>query len=910
MKKICILLLLVFLFPVPAQAWIHGTGCLGTDANGWTVYPSSHTMGSSAVGKTYYVSTTEGNDGTAVANDVTKPWLTIAAAITLMKSNAGGNNSRTDSWLLLKRGDVFQNQSVAGNFNSIRGIDCLHPMVISSYDRSQPDVPDPYGSFTVSGISCAGGTATVTTTSAHGWTNGQAYQVVLTKELPAGFNGLFAGTITGASTLTFPVTCPAASDTLQGIITLARPSIQPNTVSANSVCGPNDAGNGSDYLVYSGIDCYGYQRDPDNASFDKTSYLKTLQAYVTQSAITWNLIENTGARFTYGQTISAQPASHSPQLTGGTLIYRRNVQYYAFGNYINGWDTINAIENYAFYDNWNPNLIVGASVSVATGTPGVITWVSNPLISGTTCSQVKFTGGTLPPELTASTTYFAKNVVGDDFSVATSCAGTAINFTGSPSGVIAYWWGTSSGFAGIYPQGGPCTGGCNHSYYIQDSALSPIGFLNMTFRGNVLGFPAGSAVQGGGNMTGNVLFQGWSMLGSGKFGAIDRLSNYTNSYNGIFETGEMTTNPATAAISSSGLVLAGRQGTNTGTNNLIAYETAAAAGHGIGISPNDYNSYPVVSTVTGNVVCGMTTPINPVQGQPITFTISNGGTGISAIAATTQYNSPFCPVGQGGSPAIGGSGTSPAGLTISVNSSGAVSAVSTLQQVGGLGYQVGDIITSANTYIGGEGSGWSARVATVSALGNITSLDTLVEGSGYNTGVLVNTSGGTGTGALAIVSPGSVGCGSSCSIKAVCPFTGYGYTVNDILSPSIAHTIQPTITVATVVNNTVSGNTFKAANCNNLESATGSGGTGQPDSVPPPLTPSATPPTDVIGEYFHSLAYGYEYTVPTILVGTTTTYEQGYMHQASLQQKANWDTAMMATAVLNWARPQFGMVNP
>lgn len=918
LRVLIAILFALWIAPANAQlGLIGGSGnCrsqLALDSNGWTVYPSSHTMGSSAVGKTYYVSDSLGTDP-GTANNVNAPWKTVAAAITQMKADAGGNFAKTDSWLLLKRGDIFPNQSIGGSFASIGGIDCLHPMVISSYDPSQPGVPDPYGNWTVSGITCTAGTATVTTSSAHSLAG--AYQIVLTKTLPAGFNGKFSGTVTGASTLTFPITCPAASDTLHGIMALRRPVLSVARAGA-AACGPKDAGNGSDFLIFSGIECYGPTYDPDNAAWDKAGYAQTMSTYTSAAATTYQRIENILTSFNFYNTYDSEPSGNNT--TALNLTMYRNVNYYSFGSFFHGILNYNAIENYSFYDGWNPNLASGVSVSVATGTPGVITWGGslNPLVGGSpNCSAIKFTGGTLPPEIVSGTEYYVTNPSGNTFNIASSCGGTPINLSGSPSSVVGYWFGTASfGFPGIFPQGGSCAGGCPHSYYIQNAATDVNGVWNINFRGNVIGFTAGSSLQGGGNSDQNVLFQGWTPLTSGKTGELASPNTYTNTNNGVFKVGQpfnaIPYSGGLGPLNTSGLVLGGRLGTNTAVNNLIAYEGGSGnAGLAYGIFPSDLLTYPVTATLSRNVVCGITTPIKPSQGLITGFDTLVGGSGFSEETTETTYNSPYAPVGQGGIPATGGSGYG-LGLVLKVNgTTGQVSFVDFQYNMNGFGYRVGDIISSANTYIGGSGSGWSARVATVSAVGGVNTFNTLVGGSGYSASKIVSLTGGSGTAGQAIVVPGPHGCGSSCSIQAIYPYTGYGYTVGDVLTVSLSHTVNSTARVATVINNNLSNNTFKAADCNNLQSATGSGGTGQPNSVAPPNTPSASPPTDVIGSYFQSLAYGYQYTVPSMLVGQSTGYEQGYMHQASLQQKANWDTALMAKSILNWARPQFGMSNP
>lgn len=66
----------------------------------------------------------------------------------------------------------------------------------------------------------SGSVVTVTTTTPHGWTNGDVIPIVIAGVTPAGYNGAFTGTITGASTLTFPLVSNPGSVTVQGTVQL------------------------------------------------------------------------------------------------------------------------------------------------------------------------------------------------------------------------------------------------------------------------------------------------------------------------------------------------------------------------------------------------------------------------------------------------------------------------------------------------------------------------------------------------------------------------------------------------------------------------------------------------------------------------------------------------------------------
>lgn len=67
--------------------------------------------------------------------------------------------------------------------------------------------------------------ATGTTTAPHGWTNADVVYVTIAGVTPAGFNGTFLATITGASTFTYPLTpTPGGPATVQGTVTLGAVS--------------------------------------------------------------------------------------------------------------------------------------------------------------------------------------------------------------------------------------------------------------------------------------------------------------------------------------------------------------------------------------------------------------------------------------------------------------------------------------------------------------------------------------------------------------------------------------------------------------------------------------------------------------------------------------------------------------
>ena len=61
---------------------------------------------------------------------------------------------------------------------------------------------------------------TVTTVSPHGWTAADVIPITIAGAAPAGYNGYFNGTVTGTTTLTYPLTGNPGAETTPGTVTL------------------------------------------------------------------------------------------------------------------------------------------------------------------------------------------------------------------------------------------------------------------------------------------------------------------------------------------------------------------------------------------------------------------------------------------------------------------------------------------------------------------------------------------------------------------------------------------------------------------------------------------------------------------------------------------------------------------
>lgn len=104
---------------------------------------------------------------------------------------------------------------------------------------------------------------------------------------------------------------------------------------------------------------------------------------------------------------------------------------------LNLWDSAGTLTLEADY--W-----LNSTVTITIATPGVVTWTAHGLSNGD--SIVLSTTGALPTGLTAGTTYYLVNKAADTFQLAATVGGTAINTSGTQSGVhTAYVVGVGTG---------------------------------------------------------------------------------------------------------------------------------------------------------------------------------------------------------------------------------------------------------------------------------------------------------------------------------------------------------------------------------------------------------------------------------------------------------------------------------
>lgn len=72
----------------------------------------------------------------------------------------------------------------------------------------------------ISSLAWLANVVTVTTTDPHGWGTGDVIPIVIAGVSPAAYNGTFTGTVTGANTLTYPLTPDPGNDTVLGTVAL------------------------------------------------------------------------------------------------------------------------------------------------------------------------------------------------------------------------------------------------------------------------------------------------------------------------------------------------------------------------------------------------------------------------------------------------------------------------------------------------------------------------------------------------------------------------------------------------------------------------------------------------------------------------------------------------------------------
>jgi len=254
------------------------------------------------------------------------------------------------------------------------------------------------------------------------------------------------------------------------------------------------------------------------------------------------------------------------------------------------------------------------------------------------------------------------------------------------------------------------------------------------------------------------------------------------------------TSTITSAIGALGTITGG-SGYGSGTYNNVPL----TGGSGSGALANITITTGAVSAIV-IVVPGINYQVNDVVsasnvnlgGTGSGFSVpvaSLGSGGVAALGAISRGGGYLANAGvYPNIPLTGGSGTGAvATLTTALISAGNIGVVGAVVTTPGTGYLIGDILSAANTIIGGgSGSGFSVPVAALSG-GGIATFGSIVGGSGYSgtSGTYQNVplTGGSGTGALANI---MIGAGGAVVAVAIA-FPGINYLVGDVLSASNAN---------------------------------------------------------------------------------------------------------------------------
>lgn len=111
---------------------------------------------------------------------------------------------------LLQQTGAFVSQG--GTTNAKQSL-TLVPTLAALQDMLSPAIA-------LTSLTWSGGTVTGTTSSPHGWTVSDVIPVIVAGATPSGYNGSFTGTITGASTFTYPLVNNPGSETVPGTVML------------------------------------------------------------------------------------------------------------------------------------------------------------------------------------------------------------------------------------------------------------------------------------------------------------------------------------------------------------------------------------------------------------------------------------------------------------------------------------------------------------------------------------------------------------------------------------------------------------------------------------------------------------------------------------------------------------------
>jgi hypothetical protein len=364
----------------------------------------------------------------------------------------------------------------------------------------------------------------------------------------------------------------------------ARPVIDSQGQEGLHVVGPSPESN----IAIVGLDFYASKRDPSSGTFSTTSAANTL------SGMNWTtngsniLIEDCRIRFYATDiTLAAYGGSYS------NISLRRNIITDAYslnshsqGAYVEATTNLLLEDNLLDHNGWNETLIASTSVTIATGTPGVVTWPNN---------LIPTNGGTVVPAtsgggLTAGTLYYVVNQSASTFQLATTSGGSAISITAGVATPQNFQWADAAG--NIF----------NRNVYLLANNSQ------VTARGNISTNSAaeGAQFRSGGTITNNLFVQNSDGFDLGHLQGDPTITAATATMNVILNSGDITTVPSGQGPRSQGIVVVSASSSGIQINNNIVAHAAGSITNRSGLS---LDSTVSGISVTNNIVCDWANPI-------------------------------------------------------------------------------------------------------------------------------------------------------------------------------------------------------------------------------------------------------------------------------------------------------------
>ena len=442
-------------------------------------------------------------------------------------------------------------------------------------------------------------------------------------------------------------------------------------------------------LAVVGLEFYNYQADPNNAAYDGDAAPMVPIALLFGS--TYFLVEDCKLSF-FRLAIQFSGAAGKHQ----DLRLRRSVISYQYSNnnpvfanssgiLVSGFASFRVEGNVFDHNGWNSQLITPTAVTITQASPAVVTWTSNKLPQSDSAANwitLASTGG----GITAGV-YFVCNNNGTTFNISTSssCSG----FVNTTSGLVSPQNAT-------YVQPGPTV--FNHNFYI-GSIIDP----GITFKDNIVAREGAS----GQLRSGGVATDNFSVANPSSFNFGSTSPSFTNIVSRNVFSGAVDTVAQGGYLQFASLDAYSHgnfaQGPALISENIFSM-SVSIFGSGIFVG-NAQNGWVVDS----NIICAWPSPIAFGAlggGGVLTFTVLNQGSGYT----DGTYGPAEAEIEMTG-------GTGSEWKTHITVSGGAITSIETAYgqtfNWRGGGYTANDMMTVNNALIGGTGSGFSARIDTI-----------------------------------------------------------------------------------------------------------------------------------------------------------------------------------------------------